>query len=84
MIKGAAVKNELLERIEIALDSMRPFLKADGGDVELVDVDENMQVEIRLLGNCRDCSMSIMTMKAGIEDGIRKAVPQVKSVVSIA
>jgi len=83
-MNGTAVKNELRERIETALEIMRPFLKADGGDVEFVDVDDNMQVAIRLLGNCKDCSMSLMTMKAGIEDGIRKAVPQVKSVVSIA
>ncbi len=72
-----------MEKIEVALDGMRPFLRADGGDVELVDVDENMIVHIRLQGQCRSCSMSAMTMKAGIEDGIRRVVPQVQAVVAV-
>lgn len=75
-------KTKLLERVEEALDSMRGFLIADGGNVELLDVDENMNVHIRLLGNCVGCSMSHMTMKLGIEDAIKKAVPQVKGVIA--
>ena len=77
-------KMELVVRVENALDSMRAFLRADGGDVELVDIEDDMTAKIRLLGQCRSCSMSEMTMKAGIEDGIRRAVPEIKSVISVA
>jgi Fe-S cluster biogenesis protein NfuA len=74
---------ELRDKIEIALNSMRPFLQADGGDVELVDVTEDMDVQLRLLGNCSSCGMSHMTMKAGIENGLRSAIPQIKNVVAV-
>ncbi len=77
-------KSALLVQIEQALETMRDFLRADGGDVELIDVEDDMTVKIRLLGQCRSCSMSAMTMKAGIEDAICRAVPQVKSVVAIS
>lgn len=63
-------------KIEEVLDGLRPFLKADGGDVELVSVD-NQTVRLRLLGACRSCTMSQMTMKAGIEEGIKKAIPEI-------
>jgi Fe-S cluster biogenesis protein NfuA len=76
-------KADLLVRIEQALETMRDFLRADGGDVELIDVDEDMTVKIRLLGQCKSCSMSIMTMKAGIEDAVRKAIPEIKSVSAV-
>ncbi|RYD81916.1 MAG: NifU family protein [Sphingobacteriales bacterium] len=77
------VKMRLMEQVEGALDSIRTFLRADGGDVELLDVEDNMNVRLKLLGQCRSCSMSAMTMKAGIEDAIRKAVPEIKSVESV-
>ncbi|MEI6594687.1 MAG: NifU family protein [Bacteroidota bacterium] len=73
----------LRERIEAALNSIRPFLHADGGDVEFVDVSDDMEVRLRLLGNCCNCGMSQMTMKAGIESGLRNAIPEIKSVVAI-
>ena len=76
-------KADLLVLIEQALGTMRDFLRADGGDVELVDIEDDMTVKIRLLGQCKSCSMSIMTMKAGIEEAVRKAVPQVKSVIAV-
>ena len=59
------------QKIEDALESVRPFLKMDGGNVELVDIDENNVVTLKLLGSCSGCSMSHMTMKAGIEEGIK-------------
>lgn len=74
---------ELKIQVENALESVRPYLHQDGGDVELVDIDENMVVSIRLLGNCHSCQISNMTMKAGIEEGIKKAVPQIKSVINV-
>jgi Fe-S cluster biogenesis protein NfuA len=76
-------KADILLRVEQALETMRDFLRADGGDVELIDVDEDMTVQIRLLGPCKSCSMSIMTMKAGIEEAVRKAIPEIKAVVAV-
>jgi Fe-S cluster biogenesis protein NfuA len=75
---------ELKEKIEIALNSMRPFLQADGGDVELVNVTDEMEVQLRLLGNCSSCEMSHMTMRAGIENGLKSAIPQIKNVIAVA
>jgi hypothetical protein len=77
------LQEEISEKIEIALNGMRPFLQADGGDVELVEVTEDYEVRLRLIGNCSSCSMSHMTMKAGIESGIKAALPIVKSVVAV-
>jgi Fe-S cluster biogenesis protein NfuA len=76
-------RTELEQKIEIALNSMRPFLQADGGDVELVDITDEMEVQLRLLGNCSSCSMSSMTMKAGIENGLKSAIPQITRVTAI-
>lgn len=76
-------KSDLLVRIEQSLETMRDYLRADGGDVELIDIEDDMTVKIRLLGQCRSCSMSIMTMKAGIEDAVRRAIPEVKAVIAI-
>ena len=77
------VKADIYAQVEEALQKVRPFLAADGGDVALVDIDEQMNVSIELLGQCSICSMSAMTMKAGIEEGIRKAVPTIKSVRAV-
>lgn len=76
-------RTELEQKIEIALNSMRPFLQADGGDVELVDITDDMEVQLRLLGNCSSCSMSSMTMKAGIENGLKSAIPQITKVSAV-
>jgi Fe-S cluster biogenesis protein NfuA len=76
--------DSLRDKIEIALNSMRPFLQADGGDVELVDVTEEMEVHVRLIGNCSSCDISHITMKAGIENGIKSALPEVTRVVAVS
>lgn len=73
----------LQEKIEDALNTMRPYLQADGGDVELVDVTPEMVVSLRLTGACKSCEMSHMTMKAGIEEGLRKAIPEITGVVAV-
>jgi len=72
-----------LEKIEIALQSIRPFLQKDGGDVEFVELTDDNVVRVRLLGACETCSMSAMTLKAGIEESIMNAIPQIKSVEAI-
>ena len=70
-------------RVEEALGSIRPFLQGDGGDVELISIEDDMHVKIKLLGNCRDCSMSTMTMKAGVEEAVKRAVPEIRTVEAI-
>jgi len=76
-------KNELLQRLDKALDTVRPHLKVDGGDVEVVDVTEKMEVYIKWLGNCEFCSMSAMTMRAGIKEAIIQQVPEIKDVLPV-
>ena len=71
------------ERIQAAIEKIRPMLKADGGDVELVDVSADGIVQVRLQGACSGCPMSQMTLKNGIERVIKQEVPEVKSVESV-
>jgi Fe-S cluster biogenesis protein NfuA len=73
----------LTQKVEIALNAIRPYLEADGGNVRLLDVDENMIVRLELLGACSSCPMSDMTMKAGVEEAIKRAVPEIKGVTAI-
>ncbi|TNE96074.1 MAG: NifU family protein [Bacteroidetes bacterium] len=75
-------KEEIKEKVLIAMDQLRPFLHADGGDVEFVEITDDATVIVRLIGACSDCSMSYMTLKAGIEDTVKKAVPEVKAVIA--
>lgn len=74
---------ELLNRVEASLDTMRPYLQKDGGDVEVVEIDLGNTVWVRLVGNCEKCPQSFMTMKAGIEQAIINAVPEIVAVKSI-
>ncbi len=71
------------EKVEAALNKVRPALMADGGNVELVDVDESGVVRVRLTGACGGCPMSQMTLKMGIERFLKKEVPEIKEVVAI-
>lgn len=73
----------LTERVEQALDSIRPHLKADGGNVELVDVTEDAVVKVKLTGACGSCPMSQMTLQYGITNAIKQAVPEIKEVESV-
>ena len=75
--------SELKIRVEDALQTMRPFLEADGGDMELVDITDNMVVIVRLLGSCKTCGMSDMTMKAGVEEAVKRSVPEIIAVEAI-
>ncbi len=74
--------SESQTKIEEALDTIRPFLKKDGGDVEFVSYEDNT-VKIKLLGACKTCSISHITMKAGVEESIKKVLPNVSSVVAV-
>jgi len=74
----------LREKVLEALESVRPYLKADGGDVELVDIKEDGIVEVRLTGACVGCPMSQMTLRAGIERALMRDVPEIKRVEAVA
>ena len=73
----------LLDRVEAALDSIRPYLLTDGGNVSVEAITSENVVKLKLLGSCGSCPMSIMTLKAGIEEAIKKAVPEITSVEAI-
>ena len=72
------------DRVQNAINQIRPNLQADGGDVELVDVADDGVVKVRLTGACKGCPMSQMTLKMGIEKFLKKEVPEVKEVLSVA
>jgi Fe-S cluster biogenesis protein NfuA len=76
-------KDLLLKKIDAALNDIRPFLQVDGGNVEVVDVTDDMTVQIKWLGMCENCSMSAMTMKAGIEQTLKSRMPEIRSVVAL-
>ena len=73
----------LFERIEKALDQIRPYLEADGGNVKILELSEDMVLKLELLGACGSCSMSVMTMRAGIEQAVKREVPEIKSVTAV-
>lgn len=74
---------ELRQQIEEALDKIRPYLMADGGSVRLLNITEDYVVELELLGACGTCPMSTMTLRAGIEQALRRSVPQIKRVEAV-
>jgi Fe-S cluster biogenesis protein NfuA len=71
---------ELQERVEASLDSIRPYLLADGGNVKILDISHDHILKLEFLGNCGSCPMSTMTFKAGVEEAIKKSVPEIKSI----
>ena len=75
---------EIRENVEKALEEIRPFLNSDGGDITLIDIIEDKHVKVRLEGACTNCSLSISTMKDGVETTIKKYVPQIETVENIA
>ena len=76
-------RSEIIQRIETSLDSIRPHLIADGGNIEVVDITPDNVLKVRLVGNCENCPMSFMTMKAGVEQAIKMAVPEIVAVEAI-
>ena len=73
----------LLEQVEAALDTIRPYLLTDGGNVSIEEITPDRVVKLKLLGSCESCPMSIMTLKAGIEEAIKKAVPEITAVEAV-
>lgn len=76
-------REDLVIKVDKALDDVRPYLETDGGNVKVVGIDEDMVVTLELLGACGNCPMSLMTMKAGIEETIKRQVPEIKNVKAI-
>ncbi len=72
---NAKIKNKIL----FILNDVRPFLQADSGDVELIELTDKLEVRLKIFGNCRNCGMRHMTMKAVVEDYLRKEIPEIKS-----
>ncbi len=77
------ISPEMQQRLAAALDTIRPYLEADGGDIRVVKLTKDMTLQIELLGTCSSCSMSSMTLKAGVEQAVLKAVPEIKAVEAI-
>lgn len=75
--------SDLLEKVEKALDTIRPYLEADGGDVKILEIDDNQNLVLELMGNCGSCPMSTMTLKAGVEEAVKREVPEIKSVHAV-
>ena len=73
----------LIEKVENALDEIRPYLIKDGGNIKVVSIDNNNIANIELLGNCESCPMSPMTLKLGVEEAIKKNVPEIKGIKTI-
>lgn len=77
-------KVDLSEKINNSLSELRPHLHADGGDMELVEITDDGIVKVRLLGACSDCSMSMMTIKAGLEEAVKKVAPEIVAVEAVS
>ncbi|GGK65040.1 NifU family protein [Rufibacter glacialis] len=78
-----ALNDILIQRVEQALDSIRPYLKTDGGDVKVLEITEDKVVLLELMGACGSCPMSAMTFKGGIEQAIMRAVPEIKGIQAV-
>ena len=76
-------KTRILHQVELALDDIRPFLAVDGGNVSVVDLTDEMTVMVRWMGACQSCSMSAMTMKAGVEQTVKSRLPEIRSVIAV-
>jgi Fe-S cluster biogenesis protein NfuA len=74
---------EMMLKIEGTLDSIRPYLQADGGDVKIVGLTDEMVLQIELTGNCGSCPMSTMTLKAGVEEAVKRDIPEIKRVEAV-
>lgn len=82
-VSPAVETHPLLPRIEQALDTIRPYLAADGGNVRVLEITTDMVLRLELLGACGTCPMSPMTLKAGVEESVKKAVPEIRAVEAI-
>jgi len=80
---GIITDKNIIDKIEEALTTIRPYLESDGGDINLVEVTDDMIVKVKLIGACSNCNVSMMTLKNGVEVAIKSAVPAVKEVIDV-
>jgi Fe-S cluster biogenesis protein NfuA len=73
---------QINERVKKALERIRPYLQSDGGDIELIEITDDLSVKVRLTGACHGCPYSIQTLRAGVEQAIMNEVPEIKSVIA--
>ncbi|NVO10239.1 MAG: NifU family protein [Bacteroidales bacterium] len=78
-----ATKEEITTKVNTAIDVIRPYLQNDGGDISLVEITEDLTVRVKLHGACGSCPYSLMTLKNGVEQAIRRDVPEIKEVVAV-
>ena len=76
-------KHELQDKVEMALNNIRPFLQSDGGDIELLEITDNNIAKVKLVGACGSCKMSASTMKAGVEATVKNFVPEIIAVEAV-
>jgi Fe-S cluster biogenesis protein NfuA len=76
-------KSDLLKRVNDTVDLLRPYLQSDGGDIEVLEITDENVVKVRLQGACENCKFSFFTMKAGVEQAIRKEIPEIKEVIAV-
>jgi len=81
---GIITDKTILDKIEVALQEIRPFLQDDGGDINFIELTDQWVVKVKLVGACSSCNISMMTLKNGVEVVIKHAVPEVKEVVEIS
>jgi len=81
---GIITDKKILDKIEVALQEIRPFLQDDGGDINFIELTDQWVVKVKLVGACSSCNISMMTLKNGVEVAIKRAVPQVKEVIEIS
>ena len=81
---GIITDKKVIDKIENALIEIRPFLEADGGDINFVELTDDWVVKVKLIGACSSCNISMMTLKNGVEMAVKRAVPKVKEVLEIS
>ena len=81
---GIITDKTILSKIAVALDEIRPFLEADGGDINFIELTDKWVVKVKLVGACSSCNISMMTLKNGVEMAVKRAVPEVKEVIEIS
>ncbi|CAI8208733.1 MAG: Fe/S biogenesis protein NfuA [Cryomorphaceae bacterium] len=81
---GIITDKKILDKIEVSLEEIRPFLQDDGGDINFIELTDQWVVKVELVGACSSCNISMMTLKNGVEVAIKRAVPQVKEVIEIS
>lgn len=80
---SATNKAQLIDKVENVIGQIRPYLEADGGNIRFVELTDDNVVMVELMGACGSCPMSTMTLKSGVEQAMRKAIPEIKSVEAI-